>query len=125
MICAILTTNFVFHFQSKPKVTLLYESLCPGCHQFILTQLHPAYTKLQDHIDIELVPFGNAHERTSNGREYFQCQHGQNECYGNFAQACAIDMLKSQKASLEFVYCMTSYSLSESTEKTSREVKIP
>lgn len=49
------------------------------------------------------------------------CQHGEDECYGNTAQACAFDLLKSQKASLDFVYCMSSSKLS-TTEESSKEV---
>ena len=44
------------------KVALGYESLCPGCREFLTHQLHPAYKKLYSTgiLDITLVPYGNA-----------------------------------------------------------------
>ncbi len=44
------------------KVSLYYESLCPGCRDFIHSQLYPAFEALNGTgvLDIELVPYGNA-----------------------------------------------------------------
>lgn len=41
------------------KITLFYEAYCPDCQDFIIEQLYPAYLKLADYIDLDLVPFGN------------------------------------------------------------------
>ena len=45
------------------KVALYYESLCPGCREFLTHQLYPACKKLYsiDILDITLVPYGNAY----------------------------------------------------------------
>ena len=47
------------------KVSLYYESLCPGCRQFIHTQLYPTFQKLSSSgiLEVELVPYGNAQVR--------------------------------------------------------------
>jgi len=48
--------------RAKPvKITLYYESYCPGCSDFITTQWYPTYIKLKGTgiLELELVPFGN------------------------------------------------------------------
>ena len=39
--------------------------------------------------DIELVPYGNAQVITRYPPS-FKCQHGEDECYGNIVELCAI-----------------------------------
>lgn len=48
-------------FQEPLKVSLFYESLCPDCVQFIEDQLMDVYKLFKDHIQLELLPYGNAH----------------------------------------------------------------
>ena len=45
------------------SVTLYYEALCGGCHDWITTELVSTYEKLGQYIDFEFVPYGNAHVR--------------------------------------------------------------
>ena len=51
-------------------------------------------------VDIEFIPFGNAHEvyNTSTQKYDFTCQHGDNECYGNLVETCAINILGRVKS---------------------------
>lgn len=42
-------------------MSLFYESLCPACIQFIEDQLIDVYKLFKDHIQLELLPYGNAH----------------------------------------------------------------
>lgn len=42
------------------NVSLYYESLCPGCREFLALQLVPTLIMLQDIMSVELVPYGNA-----------------------------------------------------------------
>ena len=42
------------------NITLYYESLCPGCKEFIKEQLYPVWTELKNIMNAEFVPYGNA-----------------------------------------------------------------
>lgn len=45
----------------KLQLTLLYESLCPDCQEFILGSFYrDVYLQFGDFVDFELVPYGNA-----------------------------------------------------------------
>ena len=58
------TQNVKNKVDAEPvKVALYYESLCPGCREFLTHQLYPAYKKLYSTgiLDITLVPYGNAY----------------------------------------------------------------
>ena len=48
--------------EDKPTVdvTLYYEALCPGCMQFVATELYPTYQKFGKYINVGLVPYGNS-----------------------------------------------------------------
>ena len=77
-----------------PKIQVYIESLCPDCVNF-LTRSFKNYIEQVSKpglADIELIPFGNANEtyNTETGKWEFQCQHGENECYGNLIETCLI-----------------------------------
>ncbi|KAI6184119.1 Gamma-interferon-inducible lysosomal thiol reductase [Aphelenchoides bicaudatus] len=85
----------------KLLITVLFEGLCPDCQQFISGALYnDVYEHFQKYVDIELVPYGNAH-KLSNGT--VQCQHGPKECEVNLHEACAIHYLPKP---LPFIYCL-------------------
>uniref|UniRef100_A0A6P7FNV4 Gamma-interferon-inducible lysosomal thiol reductase-like isoform X1 n=1 Tax=Diabrotica virgifera virgifera TaxID=50390 RepID=A0A6P7FNV4_DIAVI len=86
-------------------LTVFYEGLCPGCHQFILTQLYPSYAKLADSIKLDLVPFGwSESSRSADGKVTFTCQHGDEECYINRIHACVLDQNPSSLDFVTFIY---------------------
>jgi len=112
------TTDFTFSKFSKTKldaspvkVALYYESLCPGCRNFIQTQLFPTFQKLDSSgiLDIELVPYGNAQERPVGSKWNYYCQHGANECYGNLIESCALHYLEKQSVFMPFIACLEYY----------------
>nr|XP_037277904.1 gamma-interferon-inducible lysosomal thiol reductase-like [Rhipicephalus microplus] len=91
------------------NITLYYEGLCSGCHMFILEQLHPTYVKLQDYLNVDILPFGNARMHVVNGTVTFDCQHGPDECYINEVQTCAVKYVHPTRRLLDFVACMLSH----------------
>jgi hypothetical protein len=62
------------------NITLLYETHCPYCQDYIVKNLYPlVWRAYKDMVNIKLVPWGNA-RRDEAG--HIQCQHGQKECDG-------------------------------------------
>lgn len=88
---------------SPVNVSLYYESLCPGCRQFLVTQLMPTFIMLQDIMNIELVPYGNAQEKPD---QTFVCQHGEDECLGNMIETCLLHTFGLDAAPI--IFCMES-----------------
>lgn len=82
----VLLGLIVLATSQKVKIDFYYESLCPYCQQFIEKSLKVAastkdFWKI---CDFNLYPYGNA-RRVQNGSSWsFTCQHGVNECVGNF-----------------------------------------
>ncbi|KAH9426347.1 antigen processing and presentation of exogenous peptide antigen via MHC class I [Dermatophagoides pteronyssinus] len=85
----------------RVTVGVYYETICPGCRSHFIQAIVPLKNQLGQYVNIDLVPFGNAHFY-SNGP---QCQHGQLECYGNAFQACSLDMNGFETA-FKLVECM-------------------
>ncbi|XP_074599995.1 gamma-interferon-inducible lysosomal thiol reductase-like [Brevipalpus obovatus] len=92
--------------QSKLKLGVFYETLCPDSKNFIVKQLWPAYNSFGSHFDIDLVPFGNANYTSSNGKLNFTCEHGPPECAANMMQACAKDVMPNFDEFFKLVHCM-------------------
>jgi interferon gamma-inducible protein 30 len=75
-----------------PVIDVYLESLCPGCMAFVGGSFKN-FNLNKDHEKLAVVnfyPYGNANEKW-NGKQWdFTCQHGENECYGNLVETCAI-----------------------------------
>ncbi|XVE76610.1 hypothetical protein DITRI_Ditri12bG0187000 [Diplodiscus trichospermus] len=97
----------------KPKkvnLSLYYESLCPYCRSFIVTQLVKVFnTDLLNIINLRLVPWGNAQLVKSN--KTITCQHGEDECYLNTIHACAINIWPDLRKHFNFIYCIENQGL--------------
>ena len=85
-------------------VSLYYEVYCPGCSQVIKTSLKDimATPDMAAITDLELVPYGNARVITRDPPT-FQCQHGDEECYGNWVELCAQKHFPEQ--AWDFIVC--------------------
>jgi interferon gamma-inducible protein 30 len=85
-------------------VELYFESLCPGCREFIFDTLHPVFYELSDIMRLSLYPYGNARINPRNGA--VTCQHGVKECLYNQVEGCAI-YWGSYNANnyFDFIYC--------------------
>ena len=94
-----------------PKIQVYIESLCPDCVNFITKSFKDFYEKVKkpNLLDIEFIPFGNAKEvyNISTKKYDFTCQHGENECYGNLVETCAIQILGRVK-SYSVIICIES-----------------
>ena len=92
-----------------PKIQVYIESLCPDCVEFITTSFKDFYEKVEkpNLAEIEFIPFGNAKEKynTSTQQYDFECQHGENECYGNLMETCAIQ-IQGRVKSYETILCI-------------------
>lgn len=103
----LLTVLVVHSIQAADpvKLAVYYESLCPGCQDFISSHVWPTYLELSEIMRLHLIPFGNAN---FSGIEYawkFQCQHGPRECFGNKIQSCVLNYY-DMKHALPFIGCV-------------------
>ncbi|KAI1703883.1 gamma interferon inducible lysosomal thiol reductase (GILT) domain-containing protein [Ditylenchus destructor] len=83
------------------QLTLLYESMCPYCRNFITKGLYDIYQQYDDFLNIELVPCGNAARGYKNCAEH--CQHGEDECKINKYESCAIHFIPKP---FPFIRCL-------------------
>uniref|UniRef100_A0A1B6ELZ6 Saposin A-type domain-containing protein n=1 Tax=Cuerna arida TaxID=1464854 RepID=A0A1B6ELZ6_9HEMI len=82
------------------RLTVFYESYCPYSVDFIDKQLYGAWNHFKKHLQVDLVPFGNADQKYENGHFLFMCQHGPMECLGNILHSCAIKKACGKRRSL-------------------------
>lgn len=92
----------------RVNVTLYFESLCPGCQNFINTQFYPAFESIGSIMNVALVPYGNAFEEMDEGKWKYTCQHGKQECVGNLIETCAIHYYPKPSLFFPFVHCIES-----------------
>jgi interferon gamma-inducible protein 30 len=80
----------------SPYITIYIESLCPDCTEFISNSFKEFYNlNITNLATIDFIPFGNANETYNETTELyeFSCQHGENECFGNIIETCAINIM--------------------------------
>lgn len=90
-----------------PVIDVYVESLCPDCMDFIGGSFKQ-FQAAVDHEQLAIVnfyTFGNAKESWNGSKWLFECQHGQNECYGNTVEACALNHL-SENEGKNFLICI-------------------
>ncbi|RVE41793.1 hypothetical protein evm_013562 [Chilo suppressalis] len=98
--------RFNKHIKDKVKVRVYYEALCPDSKHFFIKHLGPVTEKLSDFLDITLVPYGKAQTKESHGKYFFDCQHGQEECYANKIHACSIASIVNMTMAVKMTTCM-------------------
>ncbi|KAM9844510.1 gamma-interferon-inducible lysosomal thiol reductase [Aulostomus maculatus] len=89
------------------QVGLYYESMCHGCIMFLTQMLYPTWVLLQDIMSVTLVPYGNAQEKPDGDKYIFECQHGEEECFGNTIETCLLNMTDN---AFLIIFCMESSS---------------
>lgn len=90
-------------------IGVYYESLCPDSQQFVQEQLLHTYLEMPEYVNVELIPYGNAHYAGVRDRYTFTCQHGPDECYGNMVQTCYINLVNNTESRIKFVNCAFNY----------------
>jgi interferon gamma-inducible protein 30 len=102
-----LATLSVSLADDRVQIYLYFESLCPGCRQFITGSFKEAiYTADFDKIcDYKIFPYGNAHQRQVGDEWVFTCQHGEDECYGNLLENCALKYIPFNE-NYKYVICL-------------------
>ncbi|XP_038633493.1 gamma-interferon-inducible lysosomal thiol reductase-like isoform X1 [Scyliorhinus canicula] len=95
---------------SPVRISLFYESRCPDCRHFVVTQLCPTWVRVKEILNIMLIPFGNAEEILEGRSWQFRCQHGENECQGNIIQSCVMHYLQNATSYMPVICCMESAS---------------
>lgn len=99
--------------QKTVNLTLLYETLCPDCQEFITGELARVVAELDQefwqHVTLKVLPYGNAREtfEPKQDKWNFRCQHGKTECLGNMVHVCAISLTGDEERKwFPFVHCM-------------------
>ena len=91
-------------------VELYYESLCPGCRQFITGMLGPTWDLMKDTgtMQVAVYPYGNADQtQKPDGSWVISCQHGDKECLGNKLEVCLMRHLDwDSRAYMATIACM-------------------
>ena len=91
----------------KPQVTLLYESLCDGCQDEILTAFKNVFEfrrDVFDLMDLQMMPHGWA---KPDGKGGYNCQHGPDECTLNYIESCAMHTVNFQPdLYFDFILCI-------------------
>lgn len=100
--------KFNRHKQDKVKVRVYYEALCPDSKHFFMKHLWPVTEKLSEFVDVTLVPYGKASTNEEEGKYFFKCQHGEEECYANKIHACAIEAVGNMTMAVKITDCMIS-----------------
>jgi interferon gamma-inducible protein 30 len=116
-ICVLLTIASAWRFAPFRKaqdfqplqITVLSESLCPDCMQFIGGSFSDAIVAdgIDKLVNITIVPFGNAREKQVGDKYEFTCQHGTKECLGNAIQNCLFAHVE-KKTAQKVMVCLDS-----------------
>ncbi|CAG9106553.1 unnamed protein product [Plutella xylostella] len=108
LVCGALAKNKK-NDESKVKIAVYYESLCPDSKKFITSQLAPVWRDFRGGVKVKLVPYGKATHDKVNGKWQFTCHHGPDECYGNKVQACILKAKQlTDTEKMELVICLMS-----------------
>lgn len=90
----------------KTYLTIYLESLCRYSAEFILTQLAPNYDSIKDKVTVEMRSCGKVIVTTMrDGSIESQCQHGDEECWGNKCQNCGWHLIDNEEDRVKFIIC--------------------
>ena len=94
----------------KVQVQLYFESLCPYCQADITGVFAEAFAQpgFLDMADVQLIPYGNAHEVADGDSWTFTCQHGVDECEYNFIENCSNKYVADTLTAFNFINCVES-----------------
>uniref|UniRef100_A0AAV2KW45 Gamma-interferon-inducible lysosomal thiol reductase n=1 Tax=Knipowitschia caucasica TaxID=637954 RepID=A0AAV2KW45_KNICA len=84
------------------SVSVFYRSLCPAWRRFLVHQLFPTWSMLQDILRVHLVPYSSSKGAPSDW--FVPCQPEDPECSVNMIESCVLEL--SGGSGLEVVSCM-------------------
>jgi len=92
------------------QVGVYYESYCPDSIAFVTTQLWPAWqdTGVPAIMNVTMVPYGKCQENYNGTAWEFNCQHGDEECFGNTFTSCVMSHVGDIASYLPFINCIES-----------------
>lgn len=91
------------------KIEVYYETMCPACKYMLTNQLGAMYIQdasIPDYIDLRLYPFGNSAVSSAQEPYTFQCQHGDEECWGNKLHNCMVKYLRDPRIYVPLAVCI-------------------
>jgi len=125
--CKLTHSNEMAATDAKPiQIDLYYEAFCGGCRKFILEQLYPTYQKLYSTgiFEINLYPYGNAHESQKGDKWVFDCQHGEEECQMNLIETCALHLLSHPDQFMPYINCVENKPSIANAQKCAQDLKV-
>merc|ERR1711915_379583 len=104
----------------KPaNLTLMYETLGHSCQFFIVNTLYPVFKAFKSHMHLELRPYGLTTKKFNPQSKMwkFTCPHGEQECWANTLQTCAIIHSDNNAESyMDFIVCYEKNCLKDKTK---------
>lgn len=90
----------------RHEYDIFYESLCPYCRQFITENVAEVMKDpvLRNLVKLNFHPYGKTEDKSKGLDFKFKCQHGENECFGNKIQKCALSKMDYENG-VNFVIC--------------------
>uniref|UniRef100_A0A1E1XIK9 Gamma-interferon inducible lysosomal thiol reductase n=1 Tax=Amblyomma aureolatum TaxID=187763 RepID=A0A1E1XIK9_9ACAR len=99
------------HVHGK-KITLqvVYDCYCPRSRGFIVSQLLPVYEKLQDYLNLTLLPSSLLKNETARNSTIpkVECKPGSKECQSSMLQTCVMTHSNETLTAVKVIACMSS-----------------
>ncbi|CAK63608.1 unnamed protein product (macronuclear) [Paramecium tetraurelia] len=101
-----ITLTLISNAQDLPDVKIYIESRCPDTAAMMRGISNATIDSLDQLANVEFIPSGKLNSNSYEANTYItNCQHSEEECYGNMILACGLQLQKDQVSSTKFVRC--------------------